>query len=209
MRAAEFDDPRNLESVGRATSRTWVAVMDPERRILPSGQLGEIVVRGDLVMNGYLDQPELTAQTIVEGWLHTGDLGLLDERGYLYLKGRLREVIISGGFNVFPGDVEAVLCRHPAVYECSVFGVEDPKWGEAVHAAVHLREGATATESELIDFVKRELDSVKAPKRIHLVEGLPRNAVGKVSRREVRASLTPDTLTPDPSPEGRGGRLPG
>jgi acyl-CoA synthetase (AMP-forming)/AMP-acid ligase II len=148
--------------------------------------MGEVVVGGDLVMNGYLDQPALTAETLVDGWLHTGDLGVLDQRGYLYLKGRLREVIITGGFNVFPADVEAALCRHPAVSECSVFGVEDPKWGEAVHAAVRLRESASATESEIIGFVKRQLDSVKAPKRIHFVLELPHNAVGKVSRREVR-----------------------
>ncbi|MBI4502324.1 MAG: AMP-binding protein, partial [Gemmatimonadetes bacterium] len=186
MRAAEFDDPRNLESVGRATLRTWVAVMDREGRILPAGQMGEVVVRGDLVMNGYLDQPELTAQTIVNGWLRTGDLGVLDDRGYLYLKGRLREVINSGGFNIFPSDIESVLCRHPAVYECSVFGMDDPKWGEAVHAAVRLREGAPVTEAELIQFVKQQLDSVKAPKRIHFVTALPHNAVGKVSRREVK-----------------------
>jgi acyl-CoA synthetase (AMP-forming)/AMP-acid ligase II len=189
VRAHEFDDERNLESVGRATATMRVAIMDSGGRMLPAGHVGEVVVRGDLVMNGYLGMPELTAQTIVDGWLHTGDLGLLDDRGYLYLKGRLREVIISGGFNVFPADVEAVLSRHPAVYECSVFGASDSKWGEAVHAAVQLKPGACATDAELIQFVKRELDSVKAPKVIHFVAALPRNPVGKVVRRAVRIMI--------------------
>ena len=195
MRAREFEDERNLTSVGRATVMTRVEVMDPERRLLPRGELGEVVVRGDLVMSGYLDRPELTAETIVDGWLHTGDLGVLDERGYLYLRSRVRDVIISGGFNVYPADVEAVLGRHPAVGECIVFGVDDPKWGEAVHAAVQLRAGALATEAALIQFVKAELDSVKAPKRIHLVEELPKSTAGKVSRRAVRERVLGDGAT--------------
>jgi fatty-acyl-CoA synthase len=198
MRADEFSlaDGRNLASVGRATRLTRVAVMDSEGRLLGPGEVGEVVVRGDLVMTGYLDMPELTSQTIVDGWLHTGDLGALDERGYLFLKGRLREVIISGGFNIFPADVEAVLSRHAAVQECCVFGMADAKWGEALHAAVQLRPGSTATEAELIQFVKRELDSVKAPKAVHFVEGLPRNPVGKVIRRAVRAQVLGDETLP-------------
>jgi fatty-acyl-CoA synthase len=198
MRANEFSyaGGRNLESVGRATRMTRVEVMDSEGRILGPGEVGEVVVRGNLVMTGYLDMPELTSQTIVDGWLHTGDLGALDERGYLFLKGRLREVIISGGFNIFPADVEAVLGRHAAVQECSVFGVADPKWGEALHAAVQLRPGATATEAELIQFVKRELDSVKAPKAVHFVDGLPTSPVGKVIRRAVRAQVLGDEVLP-------------
>jgi fatty-acyl-CoA synthase len=186
MRAADFADAANLASVGRATRGTEVAIVDRDGKPLPAGEVGEVVVRGDLVMSGYLDQPELTAQTLVDGWLHTGDLGMLDERGYLYLRGRSREVIISGGFNIFPADIESALCRHPAVAECSVFGMEDPKWGEAVHAAVSLHPGADVSESDIIRFVKQELDSVKAPKRVHFLSSLPHNAVGKVSRREVK-----------------------
>lgn len=186
MRAAEFADQPNLASVGRATFMTRVAVMSPEGGLLPAGEVGEVVVRGDLVMNGYLDQPALTAQTLVDGWLHTGDLGLLDERGYLFLKGRTREMINTGGFKVYPAEVESALARHPAVQECCVFGTDDPKWGEAVHAAVQLRAGSDATEADLIAFVKRELDSVKAPKAVHFVVGLPRNAAGKVVRAAVK-----------------------
>ena len=143
-------------------------------------------MRGPLVMNGYLDRPDLTAETIVDGWLHTGDLGLIDDRGYVFIRGRLREVINTGGFKVFPGDVEAVLAKHPAVAECSVFGVADEKWGEAIHAAVRLASGVVVNAAELIAFVKAELGSVKAPKAIHFVRELPRNAAGKVSRGAVR-----------------------
>jgi acyl-CoA synthetase (AMP-forming)/AMP-acid ligase II len=161
--------------------------MDDSGQLLSRGEIGEIVVGGPLVMTGYLDRPELTAETIIDGWLHTGDLGLIDDRGYLFIRGRLREVINTGGFKVFPGDVEAVLARHPAVAECCVFGVEDAKWGEAIHAAVRLVDGAKASSQGLIDFVKRELDSVKAPKRIYFLDELPRNPAGKVSRSAVKA----------------------
>jgi acyl-CoA synthetase (AMP-forming)/AMP-acid ligase II len=143
-------------------------------------------------MSGYLDDPEATAATIIDGWLHTGDLGLVDEHGLLFIKGRLSEMIISGGFNIYPGDVESALGKHPAVHECAVFGVDDPKWGEAVHAAVELNAGHSVGEQELIGHVKMLLDSVKAPKRIHIVAQLPRSAVGKVLRREAKAMVSPD-----------------
>jgi acyl-CoA synthetase (AMP-forming)/AMP-acid ligase II len=187
MRAEELERDENLESVGRASDVARVEIMADDGRLLSRGETGEIVVVGPLVMNGYLDRPELTAQTIIDGWLHTGDLGLIDDRGYLFIRGRLRDVINTGGFKVFPGDVEAVLARHPSVAECCVFGVEDAKWGEAIHAAVRLVDGATATADELIEFVKRELDSVKAPKHIYFLDELPRNPAGKVSRSAVKA----------------------
>lgn len=189
MRASDLMRPENIESVGRASSVAQVSIMGPDGAELEPGDVGEIVVQSPLVMSGYLNRPDLTAETIVDGWLHTGDLGYLDERGYLYIRGRLREVINTGGFKVFPGDVESVLAKHPAVLECCVFGVEDAKWGEAVHAAVRLADGATTPLEDLIDFVKSELDSVKAPKRIHLVNELPRNAAGKVSRGDVRSMI--------------------
>ncbi len=190
MRAAELQREENFASVGRPSPVATVGIMSASAELLPRGEVGEVVVQGPLVMSGYLDQPDMTAATIIDGWLHTGDLGLIDERGYVYIRGRLREVINSGGFKVFPGDVEAVLARHPAVAECSVFGVEDEKWGEAVHAAVCLAPSALVTGSELIAFVKGELGSVKAPKVIHFVTELPRNAAGKVSRNDVRRVVT-------------------
>ena len=189
MRAQELEHEENLTSIGRQSPVAEVAIMAPTGELLPNGETGEIVVRGPLVMNGYLDRPDLTAQTIVDGWLHTGDLGMMDDRGYVYLRARLRELINTGGFKVFPGDVEAVLAKHPAIAECSVFGAPDEKWGEAVHAAVRLADGAAVSAGELIAFVKAELGSVKAPKTIHFVAELPRNAAGKVSRTAVRGML--------------------
>lgn len=186
MRADEMLIENNLTSVGRASSVATIGIMNENRDMLPSGEVGEIVVRGPLLMSGYLDRAQETAKAIVDGWLHTGDLGVIDQRGYLFIRGRLREVINTGGFKVFPGDVESSLSRHPAVAECAVFGVDDPKWGEAVCAAVVLRAQASADADDLIDFAKSELGSVKAPKRIWFVQHLERNAAGKVSRAAVR-----------------------
>jgi len=186
MTAAEMADDANLASVGRATLLMDVAIMDDKGRLLPPGEMGEIVCRGDLMMNGYLDMPEETAKTIVDGWLHTGDAGTLDERGYLFIKDRIRDMIISGGFNVYPTDVEAALVQHPAVHECIVFGVPDDKWGERVEAAIQLKPGAAFDEANIAAFLKERIGSVKTPKKIHIAESLPRSAVGKVLRREAR-----------------------
>jgi fatty-acyl-CoA synthase len=189
MRADELLLQQNLLSVGRPSAVVTVAIVDDNGAMLPSGEVGEIVVSGPLVMTGYLDRADETARTMVDGWLHTGDLGMLDDRGYLFIRGRLREVINTGGFKVYPADVEAVLVRHPAVEECAVFGMDDAKWGEAVSAAVMLRAGAIASPEQLILWVKSELGSVRAPKRVWFVDQLERNAAGKVSRGAVRAAM--------------------
>lgn len=180
MRAREMMVEQNLASVGQPSSVATVRI-DPNT--------GEIMVSGPLLMSGYLDRPDLTADVLGDGWLRTGDVGEIDARGYLYIRGRLRELINTGGFKVYPGEVEAVLGKHPAVSECAVFGMADAKWGEAVNAAVVLERGSAVSPSELIAFVKKELGSVKAPKAVHIVEELPRNAAGKVSRAEVRDRL--------------------
>ncbi|MDM9559850.1 class I adenylate-forming enzyme family protein [Bordetella petrii] len=186
---AELAEPANLGSAGRATWFSEFAIMDREGRLLPAGQAGEVVVRGDLVMTGYWRLPDKTAETIVDGWLHTGDVGVVDERGYLYIKDRLRDVIITGGFNVYPIDVENALARHPAVYECAVFGIPDDKWGEAVQAAVQFHGGASAEPQELMAFVRDKLGPVHTPKRIHVFASLPRSSVGKVLKNVVRDSV--------------------
>jgi acyl-CoA synthetase (AMP-forming)/AMP-acid ligase II len=184
---ADMMDDANIESVGRASVLTRIAILDPDGDDpRPSGEMGEIVVSGGLVMKGYLDMPEATAEVMRGGWLRTGDAGVIDERGYLFIKDRLRDVIITGGFNVYPTDVEAALVRHPAIHECVVYGLPDEKWGEAVRATVVLRAGATASDQELIDFTKEKLGSVRAPKAVRFVDDLPRSGVGKVIRRQVR-----------------------
>ena len=186
MRAEDWQDPENHASTGRATCMTKIGIMDEAGNLLPPGQDGEIVLAGDLVMKGYYKMPDQTAKTIIDGWLHTGDVGLIDDRGFVFVKDRIRDVVITGGFNVYPNDVEAVLGQHPDVVECVVFGLPDNKWGESVHAAVELSKTANLDEAALIAFVKSRLDSVKTPKRIHISDNLPRSPVGKVLRSEAK-----------------------
>ena len=189
MRANEWQDPKNHASTGRATCLTQIGIMDLSGNLLPSGEDGEIVLAGDLVMKGYYKMPEKTAETIIDGWLHTGDIGYIDDRGFVFIKDRIRDVVITGGFNVYPNDVEAVLGQHPDVIECVVFGLPDDKWGESVHAAVELSNQANSSEAALISYMKSRLDSVKAPKRIHITEHLPRSSVGKILRREAKVKF--------------------
>ncbi|PPK45747.1 acyl-CoA synthetase (AMP-forming)/AMP-acid ligase II [Trinickia symbiotica] len=186
MRPEDFADPARWSSVGAATWFSEVAIMSADGKRLPPGEIGEVVARGDLLMTGYWRLPEKTAETLIDGWLHTGDRGYLDEAGFLYLKDRIRDVIITGGFNVYPIDVENALGQHPSVFECTVFGVPDDVWGEAVQAAVQLRPGRSATEAELTSFVREKLGAVHTPKRIHFFDDLPRSSVGKVAKNAVR-----------------------
>ncbi|MFW8566219.1 class I adenylate-forming enzyme family protein [Orrella sp. 11846] len=179
-------DPQTRDSVGRLTWFTEIKIVSPDGEVLPVGEKGEVLIRGDLVMTGYWKQPEVTATTIRDGWLHTGDVGYLDERGYLFLKERLRDVIISGGFNVYPVDVENVLSQHEAVHEAAVFGLPDEQWGETVNAAVELKPGATVDETELKAFVREKVGPVLTPKKIWFCESLPRSPVGKVLKTEIR-----------------------
>lgn len=187
LRSEDFEDERLWGSVGRTTWFSEVAIMSPEGELLEQGEIGEVVARGDLVMTGYWKLPDKTAETLVDGWLHTGDRGLIDEQGYLHLKDRLKEMVITGGFNVYPVDVENVLGQHSDVYECAVFGVPDDKWGEAVHAAVQLRPGKATDAAELIAFVRERLGPVQTPKKIHFHDSLPRSSVGKVLKKAVAA----------------------
>lgn len=189
MKPEDFEDPQNLAAVGCTTWFTDVAIMAADGSFLPIGEIGEVVARGDLLMTGYWRMPERTAETIINGWLHTGDRGLIDQRGYLYLKDRLKDIVITGGFNVYPVDVENALSQHPAVHECLVFGVPDDKWGESVQAAVQLRPGQQADESVLISFVRELLGPVQTPKRIHFYDSLPRSNVGKLLKSAVLQNI--------------------
>jgi acyl-CoA synthetase (AMP-forming)/AMP-acid ligase II len=175
-----------LSSVGRPNALIRVAILDADNKQVAPGGTGEICVRGDLVMKGYYKAPDKTAETIVDGWLHTGDIGYVDGEGYLHITDRKKDMIITGGFNVYPGEVEQVLWSHPAVQDCAVIGVPDDTWGEAVKAVVELNAGHSATADELIALCKAQLGSVKAPKTVDFVAALPRSAAGKVLKKDLR-----------------------
>jgi acyl-CoA synthetase (AMP-forming)/AMP-acid ligase II len=175
-----------LSSVGRPNPLIRVEMMNDDNEILPRGETGEICVRGDLVMKGYYKQSDKTAETIIDGWLHTGDVGNIDAEGYLHITDRKKDMIISGGFNVYPSEVEQVIWGHPAVQDCAVIGVPDDKWGEAVKAVVELNEGQSVSAEELIALCKEQLGSVMAPKTVDFVGSLPRSTIGKVLKKDLR-----------------------
>lgn len=185
----DLANPAYRASVGRVTWLSELAIMSPDGEQLPTGQMGEIVIKGDLVMTGYWKLPEKTLETIKNGWLHTGDVGYLDEQGFLYLKERLRDVIITGGFNVYPIDVENTLSLHDAVHEASVFGVPDEKWGETVNAAIELKPSRSVTADELKTFVREKLGPVLTPKNIYFYDSLPRSSVGKVLKTTIKENV--------------------
>lgn len=176
-----------LGACGLPSALNALAILDDAGRKLPPGDSGEICVRGDIVMKGYYKEPEKTAETIVAGWLHTGDIGFLDDEGFLHITDRKKDVVISGGFNVYPSEVEQVLWSHAAVQDCAVIGVPDANWGEAVKAVVELVPGTHATEEQLIALCKQKLGAVKAPKSVDFVSQLPRSAAGKVLKKDIRA----------------------
>ncbi|MEY2684238.1 MAG: hypothetical protein RJA09_1382, partial [Pseudomonadota bacterium] len=186
MRHGQLADDNRLSSVGRPNPLIRVEILDDEHRRVPPGETGEICVKGDLVMKGYYKNPEKTAETLIDGWLHTGDMGHLDAEGYLHITDRKKDMIISGGFNVYPSEVEQVLWSHPAVQDCAVIGVPDDTWGEAVKAVVELNPGAEVTEAELIALCKEKLGGVMAPKSVDFIPSLPRSPVGKVLKKDLR-----------------------
>ncbi len=177
---------KRLSSIGREVTVARVRIMDEGDRFLPPGQIGEIVVQSGQNMKGYWKNAEATAEALRGGWLHTRDLGYMDEDGYIYLVDRKDDMIVSGGFNIYPKEVEDVLYMHPAVLEAAVFGVPDDKWGEAVKAAVSLRQGMQATEEEIIEHCKKHLASYKKPKSVDFIETLPKSAYGKILRRSLK-----------------------
>jgi len=184
--------PRYLErlaSVGTARTDLEVRITDKDDNPLPAGEIGEVCVRGDVVMRGYWDNPDASAESLKGGWLHTGDMGVLDADGFLTLKDRSKDVIISGGSNIYPREVEEVLLRHPDVLEVSVVGEPHADWGEAVIAFVVPRPGGAPVEAELDQLCLDNIARFKRPKAYHLIDALPKNNYGKVLKTELRAKL--------------------
>lgn len=176
-----------LSSAGKPGPLVRVAIVDADGNELPQGERGEIVVKGSLVMAGYYRNPEATAEATLNGWHRTGDIGYLDADNFLYIVDRAKDMIITGGFNVYSAEVEAALLSHPAVQDGAVFGLPDDKWGERVCAVVQLRAGRQAAPEEIIAHVKAAIGSVKTPKELEIWDDLPRSKVGKVLKREIRA----------------------
>ena len=182
-------------------SRGWSACAPPARRCpalnlrsstptasrLPPREVGEIATRSGSNMVGYWNLPEATARTLgSDGWLRTGDAGYMDEDGYLYIHDRIKDMIISGGENIYPAEVESAICDHPDVAEAAVIGIPDDKWGEAVKAIVVMKPGKQATATDIINFTRERIAGFKTPKSVDFLEALPRNPSGKILRRNLR-----------------------
>jgi len=179
-----------LSSAGRPSPLVTVAILDSDGIPVGRGERGEICVRGSLVMAGYYRNPEATAEAGRYGWHHTGDIGYLDEEGFLYIVDRAKDMVITGGFNVYSAEVEQALMAHAAVRDCAVIGLPDEKWGERVAAVVQTQPDTAVDVDELIAFVKERIGSVKAPKQVEIWTDLPRSTIGKVLKTEIRSTLT-------------------
>ncbi|MFH1137599.1 MAG: AMP-binding protein [Pseudomonadota bacterium] len=175
-----------LGSAGRPTFHARIRLVDETGQDVPRGQAGEVIVRCANMMTGYFKNPEATAETIRDGWLHTGDVAQMDEEGFLYIVDRKKDMIVSGGFNIFPREIEDVLFEHPAVKGAAVVGVPHDKWGEEVKAIVTLHEGLSATEEELIQFVKNKKGSLVAPKTVEFWDKIPLTNLGKLDKKTIR-----------------------
>lgn len=185
------DGVRKAGTVGPALPGQRVRVLDPEGNEAAPGERGEVVISGPTVMRGYLGRPEATAETIRDGWLHTGDVGIMDEDGYLSIVDRIKDMIIRGGENIYPKEIEGVLAEHPAVLESAVIGAPHAMLGEVPVAAVVLMPGASVTEEELIEHCRTGLAKIKVPARIEFLQDLPRNPVGKVDKPQMRREAKP------------------
>jgi acyl-CoA synthetase (AMP-forming)/AMP-acid ligase II len=181
---------RKPGSVGRGTD-VQISIMDASGRHLLPGEAGQVVIKGPNVITGYENNLEANASSFVDGWFKTGDQGILDENGYLTLVARIKELINRGGEKISPREIDEVLLTHPFIAEAVCFGIPHPTWGEEVAAAVVLREGATATQDDLLTFCKERLADFKRPKQIHITDRIPRTATGKIQRGAVAKVYTP------------------
>jgi acyl-CoA synthetase (AMP-forming)/AMP-acid ligase II len=184
--AHEHHRDERLLSCGRPMFGAEIRVVDPQGVEVPRGDVGEIVYRGSGVMAGYWNRPEDTAEVVRDGWFHTGDAGSMDTDGFVYIRDRIKDMIVSGGENVYPAEVESVLAHHPAVADIAVIGVPDDRWGETVKAVAVRKPGAELDERELIDWTRDRLAGFKRPTSVDFVESIPRNPSGKVLKRKLR-----------------------
>jgi acyl-CoA synthetase (AMP-forming)/AMP-acid ligase II len=178
-------NPR-LKACGLPIFGTHVEIRDEQGKACPPGTVGEITIHGPMVMKGYWNRPEATAEAIRDGWFHSGDAGFVDEDGYLYIHDRVKDMIVSGGENVYPAEIESVLFGHPEVADVAVIGVPDERWGESVKAVVVATDGSELTEEVLIDYCRDKLAGFKRPRSVDFVDVLPRNPTGKILKRELR-----------------------
>ena len=184
--AAAGDHPERLRSCGKPTAAVRLAIMNDDGRLLPPHETGEIVARGALVGAGYYNLPEATAEVRTHGWHHTGDVGYRDEDGFFYIVDRKKDMIISGGFNVYCAEVEACVMELVQIRECAVIGVPDEKWGESVKAVVVLREGELLSEEEVISHCKARLGGVKSPKSVDFCSEIPKTPAAKTDKKALR-----------------------
>ena len=183
---ADHDNPSLQRSAGRALPHVEVRVVNATGDEVPPGEIGEIVARGDNVMVGYWNRPKETAAAVCDGWMHTGDMGRMDEHGYLYIVDRLKDMIITGGENVYSAEVENALAGHPAVATAAVIGVPDDRWGERVHAVIALRPGGEATQESIQEHCRALIAGYKVPRSMEFVDELPVSGAGKVLKRDLR-----------------------
>ena len=182
---ADAGDPIRWDSVGPALRNTGIRIVDKEGQDLPIGEVGEILISGPAVMKGYYKNPEATQEVIKDGWLRSGDLGRVDEEGYVYIVGRLKDMIIRGGQNIYPVQVEHVISRMAGVEEACVVGIDEPRWGQEVLAVIKLAEGQTLAEDEIIDYCREHLAHYKCPRHVAFTDEFPKTATGKTRKGEV------------------------
>ncbi|TET85676.1 MAG: long-chain-fatty-acid--CoA ligase [Desulfobacteraceae bacterium] len=181
-----LEEQKVLSSCGQPSLGVHVRVVDENNNDVEPGTVGEIIAQSDSIMVEYWRRPKETGEVLIDGWLHTGDLGYYDENGFIYIVDRKKDMIVTGGENVYSREVEDVLYKHPAIAEAAVIGIPDPVWVERVHAVVALKADATATENEIIAFCKEHVASYKAPKSVEFLESLPKNPQGKILKKEIR-----------------------